>query len=255
MRCLLALPVTLATALLAGPPTGVRVDMAKGWLRRDWRECQDATRIETADGVVTFRTNRSAALWWQVPTLEGPARIGATESWVPRCSRPPLSFSRSVLRELPLEKLIPLQRLPRLTWRWSVENPVDDSRLAGPGGRIRREGDDFAAKLGILIRERDTDDVREVAYVWTRSIAVGTVLYQQSTIVPPFWKERFHRIVAQSGPVAPGRFVDENHDLRADFRRLYGTEPGYVVRLYLMSDADATGGAAVARFADVVFAP
>lgn len=246
------LPALALIALIAADPGVLPVRMDGEWLRRDWRECRDAARVEVAGGVVTFHTDRSAALLWQVPTRDGPAAIGRDEGWVERCSRPPIFFTRSMLRDLQVDRLVPLAAYPSLSWRWWVDAPLDDSRLADPGGRIRREADDFAAKIGVLIQSRDSNEVREVSYVWTRALPVDTVLYQESSVIP-FRRDRMHRIVAESGTARAGSWVEENRDLAADFRRLHGEEPGHVVRLYLMSDADATQGRVTARFADVAF--
>jgi hypothetical protein len=40
----------------------VPLDMARGWQRRDWRKCQDPTRVSFGDGVIAFDSPRSSAL-------------------------------------------------------------------------------------------------------------------------------------------------------------------------------------------------
>ena len=49
-------------------------------------------------------------------------------------------------------------------------------------------------------------------------------------------------------------WVEEDHDLRADFARLVpGKQAGRVLRIHLMTDSDDTGGHVTAAYADIRF--
>jgi hypothetical protein len=246
-----ALLLTLPLLAAAGPDT-VTLD-GGGWLRRDWRRCQDPTRIQTDAEGVTFQSVSSAALLWQVPTLDGPAPVDGRQEWVLSCDRPPRSHHGDVRRELG-DRLLDVEEYGQVTWRWWVDAPLDDAAIADRSGRIRPERDDFAAKLGISIVEEGKDVLREIAYVWSGRLPEETVLYQETTVIPLVWKQRYHRIVAESGAARAGRWVTESRDLRADYRRLFpGSEPGRVVRVYLMADSDQTRSRVTTRFADLAF--
>ena len=252
---LLVVPAGADDAQSPGPaaPKVVAIDMASGWLRRDWRGCADPTRITFAEGAIAFESRSSSALVWQVPTPNGPFEIDPTLDWVRECERPPISFFRRLAADRGTAMLADVSEVPHLVWRWRVEGAIDDSEIARPDGRIRSGHDDFAAKLGVLIQARGGSDAYEIAYVWARTLPLGTALYQETTVIPLLLKARAARLVVETGE-GRGTWVEEEHDLRADFARLVpGKQAGRVLRLHLMTDSDDTGGQVAAAYADIRF--
>ena len=252
---LLVVPARAADAPRPSPAAReeVTIDMVAGWLRRDWKGCADPTRITFGEGAIAFESRSSSALVWQVPTPNGPLVIDRTLDWVRECDRPPISFFRRLAARRGMAMLADLSDFPRLVWRWRVDGAVDDSEIAGPGGRIRRGHDDFAAKLGVLVQAQGADDAYELAYVWARSLPVGTVLYQETTIIPLVLKARCARLVVETGE-GRGKWVEEARDVRADFARLVpGKKAGRILRVHLMTDTDDTGGHVAAAYADIRF--
>ena len=252
---LVVAPVRAADAPRPSPAARkeVAIDMASGWLRRDWQGCTDPTRITFAEGTIAFESRSSSALVWQVPTPDGPLEIDRTLDWVRTCDRPPISFFRRLAARGGTAMLADLSDFPRLVWRWRVDGAVDDSAIALPDGRIRSGHDDFAAKLGVLVQAQGGDDAHEIAYVWARSLPLGTVLYQETTLIPLVLKVRSARLVVETGE-GRGRWVEEARDLRADFARLVpGKQAGRVLRIHLMTDSDDTGGRVAAAYADIRF--
>jgi hypothetical protein len=250
----LVAPIGANDALSAAPAVRrVAIDMASGWLRRDWQGCSDPTRITFGEGAIAFESRSSSALVWQVPTPDGPVIIDPTLDWVRECDRPPISFFRRLAADRGTAMLPDLSEVPHLAWRWRVEGAIDDSGIARPDGRIRSGHDDFAAKLGVLVQAQGGTDVHEIAYVWSRSLPLGTALYQETTVIPLVFKARAARLVAETGE-GRGTWVEEEHDLRADFARLVpGKQAGRVLRLHLMTDSDDTGGHVTAAYADIRF--
>jgi hypothetical protein len=259
--------LALAAALQVGPARAddaegvsssaargaIAVDMAAGWLRRDWQGCDDPTRIRFAQGAIAFESHSSSALVWQVPTLNGPFEIDPALDWVRGCKPPPLSFFRRLAADQGTAMLADVSNFPYLVWRWRIEGEIDDRAIAGPDGRIRDGHDDFAAKLGVLVQGRGATDAHEIAYVWAHSLPVGTVIYQQKTVVPFVLKVRSPRLVLETGE-GRGTWVEEVRDLRADFARLVpGEQAGRVLRVHLMTDSDDTRGQVAAAYADIRF--
>jgi hypothetical protein len=149
--------------------------------------------------------------------------------------------------------LADVSEVPHLAWRWRVQGAIDDTEIAQPDGRIRGRHDDFAAKLGVLIQARGGSDAYEIAYVWARTLPLGSALYQETTVIPLLLKVRSARLVAETGE-GRGTWVEEEHDLGADFARLVpGKQAGRVLRLHLMTDSDDTGGHVAAAYADIRF--
>jgi Protein of unknown function (DUF3047) len=234
-------------------PREVAIDMSSGWLRRDWQKCSDPTRITFGGGAIEFESRSSSALVWQVPTPEGPLAIDPTLDWVRDCERPPISFFKRLAAERGTGMLADVSVFPHLAWRWRVEGAIDDSDMARADGRIRSGRDDFAAKLGVLVQVRDSKEAHEIAYVWAHSLPRGTVLYQETTVIPLVFKVRAARLVVETGE-GRGAWVEEERDLRADFARLVpGKQAGHILRIHLMTDSDDTGGHVATTYADIRF--
>ncbi len=73
-----------------------------------------------------------------------------------------------------------------------------------------------------------------LAYVWSRDDRVDTVLSNPRT-------DRIRKVVVESGAQHLGRWRDHRRDVRADFIRAFGEEPGPLVGVALMTDTDNTG--------------
>lgn len=230
----------------------ISLDMSSGWLRRDWHECEDPSRMISRDGTITIETDASAALYWQVPTRSGPLLIDTDQDWVGRCDRPPRDFAQSVSKGPRRSRLLDVSTYRYITWKWRVTNTIDDRNTIDEDGRIQSEGDDFAAKIGVSILKKGSDSPREISYVWVRSLPEESVIIQERRVL--FWKFQYHRIVAESGDASVGQWVPEARDLYADYKRIYpNEEPGEVVRIYVMSDSDNTVSKVAGNFAELTF--
>lgn len=137
-------------------------------------------------------------------------------------------------------------------WRWRVDAGVPPTDLA------RRGGDDRAIAVYFLFAD-DARDARTpprslsaavrrgraLIYVWGGSDA-GRV------IASPHMAGRGQMIVRQAAGGEGGGWVRETADLRGDFRRAFGREPGPLVAVAVSSDSDDTGGQVRAAVADLV---
>lgn len=81
-------------------------------------------------------------------------------------------------------------------------------------------------------------------YVWDGSSPVGTVIVNPRT-------DRIRKIVVDSGPAQLRRWRDHRRDLRADFRRAFGEEPGALTSIALMTDSDNTRSSAASWYGAV----
>jgi hypothetical protein len=154
---------------------------------------------------------------------------------------------------------------PILRWRWRVE------RLVAGADLTRKDGDDTPARLCVLFdvpAERLSLGVRmqlrlaralfdphlpaaSICYVWDGQLPAGTWLANAYT-------ERVQMLVLRSAET--GQWHTERRDLRVDFARAFPREAagGYVPRIVAVgvaSDADNTGGSALAYFGDIVLEP
>jgi hypothetical protein len=148
---------------------------------------------------------------------------------------------------------------PVLAWRWKVADVID---AADPS---RKEGDDYPARVYVAFKY-DPDRVSlfdrvkyallrflygeypphaGIAYVWDARLPAGTML-------PNAYTDRVRMIVVRSGAADAGRWVEEERDLYADYRRAFAEEPPPISGVAIMTDADDTGARATAWYGDIV---
>ncbi len=233
----------------------VAVNMGADWLRRDWDKCRENVTAQHQNGVFAIHSDHAAALFWQVPTKNGTALpVDRGQDWIKRCDRPPRGFEKNIRKQAQDQHdLISATEYPYISWRWRVSNTIDDRQTANRKGEIQKSGDDFAAKVGISVLNTK-GDLREIAYLWTRTLPEDTALTQVTTVVPWVLKFKWYRIVAESGDQNANQWVGESRNFYRDFKRFYPKEePAEIVRVYLMSDSDNTRSKVTGAFADLTF--
>lgn len=70
-------------------------------------------------------------------------------------------------------------------------------------------------------------------YVWCNQRQAGSVIHNPRT-------DRIRKLVVESGSARLGQWVDYAQDIRADFVRVYGEEPGALIAVGIMTDSDNT---------------
>lgn len=73
-----------------------------------------------------------------------------------------------------------------------------------------------------------------LAYVWSNQGEPDSVIFNSRT-------DRIRKVVVESGVEQLGRWRDYRRDVRADFVKAFGEEPGPLVAVALMTDTDNTG--------------
>ena len=131
---------------------------------------------------------------------------------------------------------------PWLGWRWRVEGTV-----AG-GDALRREGDDYAARIYVVFPHWIPTRTRSINYIWANKLRRGER-------VPNAYYAGAVMIAVESGPGRAGRWVREARNVYQDYRDAFGEEPPPVGAVAVMTDTDDTGGSAVAYYDDLVLLP
>lgn len=85
-------------------------------------------------------------------------------------------------------------------------------------------------------------------YVWCNRRAAGTVLQNPRT-------GRIRKVVVESGAARLNQWLDYERDVRADFRKAFGEEPGALVGVAIMTDSDNTQSSARAWYGPVQLRP
>ncbi len=148
-----------------------------------------------------------------------------------------------------------------LEWRWKVSRVLERADLD------LKLGDDYAGRVYVffdvpleslsfvdrskirLARMVAGADVPTAAlcYVWDNKHRIGHSAWSPYT-------NRVRKIVLQSGAANIGKWVDESHDVAADFRAAFGIDAPAVTGVAVGNDTDNTDDHVVTWFGDVSFA-
>ena len=149
----------------------------------------------------------------------------------------------------------------RLSWRWRLDEPIAAADLR------RKDGDDSPIKVCAFfdlptsavpfverqllrvarMRAGDSLPGATICYVWDAHLVPGTVLDNAFT-------RRIRFIVLRGPETALHGWVNEQRDVWADFKRLFGDETDTVpplVGVAIGADADNTQGHSVAHVASI----
>lgn len=83
-------------------------------------------------------------------------------------------------------------------------------------------------------------------YVWDGRADVGSVVLNPRS-------DRVRKIVLESGPAHLGQWRSYQRDIRADYRRAFGEEPGALIGVAVMTDSDNTQSRAEAWYGEIRF--
>ncbi len=148
-----------------------------------------------------------------------------------------------------------------LHWRWKTDHVLDKADLT------TKSGDDYAARLYVFFdrkparmsfgeriayrlgRARYGDQVPPAAlcYVWDNKQPVGTL---RDNAYTGFVK----MVVATTGKMHEGGWVDVQRDIAADYTRAFGTKPPRITGIAISVDTDNTGESTISYFGDISFA-
>src|SRR5215471_775917 len=137
--------------------------------------------------------------------------------------------------QIGLVRDFPPREFPLLSWRWRV------TQLPPGGDERRKETHDSAAGVYVIFDNRILP--RVLKYVWSATVPVGTRLQN-----PLYWRAQM--IVLRSGPADLGKWCQETVNVYQDYRDLFGTEPGLVQGIGLMTSSSFTKSVAVADYDD-----
>ena len=154
------------------------------------------------------------------------------------------SSSASLLRQSVM--LLP-GTLGRIRFSWKVPYLVPQADLSSrehddavvrvmlsfDGDRSRLSTRDRLLSELSLVMTGEPMPYATMMYVWCPNRPVGTVLLSPRT-------DRIRKLVVESGERRLGRWLDYERDIRADFRAVFGEEPGALIGVGLMTDSDNT---------------
>jgi hypothetical protein len=119
------------------------------------------------------------------------------------------------------EARLPLVPGTRLEWSWRVDElPIDLAEDTVPSHDYMSIAVEF-------------DDGQDITYYWSAKLPEGTV-YRCPL---PTWRNRETHVVVRNGTRELGRWLDEQRDVDADYRRILGGPAREVVRVWLIANS------------------
>jgi hypothetical protein len=161
-----------------------------------------------------------------------------------------------------LQRLIRIspERHPLLEWRWRVPRLATDAAApAGPKATPRARlmlafhGDpdklDFEQRVQLRMAKAITGQAlpySSLIYVWMNGVPEGTVVQSPYT-------DRVRLIALDSSESHFDQWVDFRRNVREDYRRAFGEEPGDIVGVGIFTDVDGNGAPGKAYYGDITF--
>ncbi|HET7200676.1 MAG TPA: DUF3047 domain-containing protein [Burkholderiales bacterium] len=147
---------------------------------------------------------------------------------------------------------------PFLSWRWKVEDlaPSEDSpddspvrvlvNFAGDYSKIPFSDRLFYDQFRLFTGQQLP--YAGVMYVWGSQTRQGGIVKNKYTT-------RIKMIAVESGKEKLGKWLEERRNVEEDYRRLFGEEPGRVVSVGIMTEADEGDRPMEAYYGDIAFQP
>lgn len=149
---------------------------------------------------------------------------------------------------------------PILQWRWKVPKLI-------PGANNARRSTEDAPVRVVISFDGDIESLPledrmffdRIRAVTGYQMPYATLMYiwenqaERGKVIPNPHTERIQMIVAESGTALTGTWKLETQNVYEDYKRAFGTEPGRIKAIAIMTDTDNTGETADAYYGDIAF--
>ncbi|MGY8525775.1 DUF3047 domain-containing protein [Paracidovorax citrulli] len=151
-------------------------------------------------------------------------------------------------------------RVPgKLRWSWKTAGIVadaDNSRGASEDAPLRIFAAFDGDKSALPLKDQLMDEMARL--ISGREMPYSTLMYiwgrerPEGTVIPNPHTDRVRMIVVDSGTGNANRWRCHERDLREDYRRAFGREPGKLLAIGLMTDTDNTRSQVEAWYGDIL---
>lgn len=130
-----------------------------------------------------------------------------------------------------------------LSWRWRVLKFPDKSKAT-----TDKERDDYAARVYVIFPYLSFSSSKFIEYVWDKDLPLGTVMTSPRS-------NNVKQIVARTGELKEGQWVNETRNVYDDYVLSFGKPPNLSVgAIAIMCNADNTKTEAESLFDEIVIA-
>jgi hypothetical protein len=132
---------------------------------------------------------------------------------------------------------------PMVSWKWKVVKfPQKSPAVQTDNWWI--EKDDYAARFYVIFPRFPFFRMQCLEYVWDQYLPAGTIITN-----PNFSNLKI--IVAESGIKNQGKWVNVERNIYQDFKKAFGSAPGEVGAIAIMTDSDNSASVAEAQYNDI----
>jgi len=133
------------------------------------------------------------------------------------------------------------KEMPILRWSWKIE------RILAKGDERSKAGDDYAARVDVIFPSLAFWRTKALNYIWANKLPKGEA-------IPNAFTGNAVMIAVESGNTNAGRWINEERNILADYRKYFKSEPPEVGAIAIMTDTDNTGESAVAWYGPISIA-
>ncbi|MCX5712718.1 MAG: DUF3047 domain-containing protein [Candidatus Omnitrophica bacterium] len=132
---------------------------------------------------------------------------------------------------------------PMVSWKWKViQFPKKSPAPRSDNWWV--EKDDYAARFYLIFPRFPFFRLQCLEYVWDEYIPAGTIINN-----PNFNSLKI--IVAESGAKNRGKWITMERNVYDDFKKAFGSTPGDVGAIAIMTDSDNSASTAEAQYNDI----
>jgi hypothetical protein len=152
------------------------------------------------------------------------------------------------------------QQYPLLSWQWKIDDLIKtaDNTTKHLEDSPVRVVVSFSGDIDTLPLD-DRMFFDNVRLLTRQQLPYATLMYiwenraPRDRVLPNLHTSRIKMIVAESGRNKVGAWQDITRNVYEDYKRAFGTEPGRITAIAVMTDTDNTGENAHAWYGDIVF--
>ncbi len=172
---------------------------------------------------------------WKVKKFKGMTSYQtATEDEVPCLKAEAGNSASGLFYEIKYDP----KKYPVISWKWKVDNIVEK------GDARTKAGDDYAARIYVVFPSLFFWRTRAINYIWANKLPAGEALFSSYT-------SNDIMIAVDSGSANTGKWREYRRNIHEDYLRYFGSPPGNVGAIAIMTDTDNTGGNATACYGPI----
>ena len=176
---------------------------------------------------------------WEERSLEGKTLYQVTREDAEYCIK---ATSRASASALYYRIEYDTKEYPILKWQWKV------SRVLSKGDALKRDGDDYAARVFVVFPSTVSWKGRVLVYVWASKLPKGRAVTNSHN-------SNFMMVAVESSSSGVGEWKDEQRNVYEDYQRYFGGEPPRTGAIAIMTDTDNTAEEATAWYGPIWILP